>query len=350
MICARGKIKPRILRLTLRCGGGKSLWAPLVLRWRRRARVREVRPERRTSRVQQRFLTQNHFYFSTHTSVPDRRYSQFEIFPTATIHRERIAFDRGWTTNVMIQRSSRNARDRRSLSPAPSAAVSTHRERLMFDRTQTNVVTINRISEPRRVYHHSYTSYSTQRALPGFIFKRTESLTRFQSAYPSTSRFRRSPRGSSVVRALPVPRVNTRRERFTHVSQTQSHTRESRDYRSLVLSMRAAVPTPTTPTSAPKKSTRIYLDSPEELVWRRQQSPVTNTEVYDHAKTLTPAQSEGVTAGVDEAPTQTVSPSIARSTPQQVTKLDPALVDRLTDDVIRRIEKRARIERQRRGL
>jgi hypothetical protein len=34
----------------------------------------------------------------------------------------------------------------------------------------------------------------------------------------------------------------------------------------------------------------------------------------------------------------------------RITALDPALVDRLTDDVIRRVERRVRIERERRGI
>jgi len=33
-----------------------------------------------------------------------------------------------------------------------------------------------------------------------------------------------------------------------------------------------------------------------------------------------------------------------------VADLDPALLDRLTDDVIRRVERHVRIERERRGL
>jgi hypothetical protein len=33
-----------------------------------------------------------------------------------------------------------------------------------------------------------------------------------------------------------------------------------------------------------------------------------------------------------------------------ITALDPALLDRLTDDVIRRVERRVRIERERRGV
>jgi hypothetical protein len=45
-----------------------------------------------------------------------------------------------------------------------------------------------------------------------------------------------------------------------------------------------------------------------------------------------------------------VAPAIERAAAPQVAKLDPGLLDRLTDDVIRRVEQRMRIERQRRGL
>jgi hypothetical protein len=34
----------------------------------------------------------------------------------------------------------------------------------------------------------------------------------------------------------------------------------------------------------------------------------------------------------------------------RLASLDPALVDRLADDVIRRVERRLRIERERRGI
>jgi hypothetical protein len=40
----------------------------------------------------------------------------------------------------------------------------------------------------------------------------------------------------------------------------------------------------------------------------------------------------------------------ARAARVQISDLDPRLVDRLTDDVIRRVERRVRIERERRGL
>ena len=44
-----------------------------------------------------------------------------------------------------------------------------------------------------------------------------------------------------------------------------------------------------------------------------------------------------------------VAPLLERAA-TQVTKLDPGVLDRLTDDVIRRVEQRMRIERERRGL
>ncbi|HEV8216389.1 MAG TPA: hypothetical protein VGP95_11155 [Gemmatimonadaceae bacterium] len=38
------------------------------------------------------------------------------------------------------------------------------------------------------------------------------------------------------------------------------------------------------------------------------------------------------------------------SAPAQMKDLDPRVIDRLADDVIRRVERRARIERERRGM
>jgi hypothetical protein len=40
----------------------------------------------------------------------------------------------------------------------------------------------------------------------------------------------------------------------------------------------------------------------------------------------------------------------ARASDKRAVALDPALAERLADDVIRRIDRRARIERERRGL
>jgi hypothetical protein len=99
-----------------------------------------------------------------------------------------------------------------------------------------------------------------------------------------------------------------------------------------------------------KKSTRIFPDTSEDLVWRRNPPPATNSEIRSNLNTAGVVEPRSVNTTGDDAPAGTVSPSINRTQPQPITKLDPALVDRLTDDVIRRVEQRARIERQRRGL
>jgi hypothetical protein len=88
-----------------------------------------------------------------------------------------------------------------------------------------------------------------------------------------------------------------------------------------------------------------------ELAWRRA------------APTATPAAGDGADSDAPNAaqraaarsfPTRETAPEppapASRPAPRRLTELDPALVDRLADDVIRRIEKRARIERDRRGF
>jgi hypothetical protein len=44
------------------------------------------------------------------------------------------------------------------------------------------------------------------------------------------------------------------------------------------------------------------------------------------------------------------SARVADGAAARITDLDPRLLDRVTDDVIRRVERRVRIERERRGL
>jgi hypothetical protein len=97
-------------------------------------------------------------------------------------------------------------------------------------------------------------------------------------------------------------------------------------------------------------SPRVTFNEPEELVWRRTNRPATeDPNVEPHQVTADSFDRPAVRTfqsqeGVDH------SPMSERAAALQITQLDPSFVDRLTDDVIRRVEKRARIERQRRGL
>ncbi|HEV2836912.1 MAG TPA: hypothetical protein VGW58_16455, partial [Pyrinomonadaceae bacterium] len=89
----------------------------------------------------------------------------------------------------------------------------------------------------------------------------------------------------------------------------------------------------------------------EELVWRRISKSTTEiTERVRHLESIVSSDGPSPRAVSNEQTAVEVARAIeaVRATP--VTKLDPALMDRLANDVIRRVEQRVRIERERRGL
>ena len=86
------------------------------------------------------------------------------------------------------------------------------------------------------------------------------------------------------------------------------------------------------------------------LVWRAAPRPQPETggegAVANPAMSLSrlPARSAALPETAPEAPRRSARAAL------QAADFDPALLDRLTDDVIRRVERRVRIERERRGL
>jgi hypothetical protein len=94
----------------------------------------------------------------------------------------------------------------------------------------------------------------------------------------------------------------------------------------------------------------VVMDRAPELVWRAR------------AKSTMSAVTEPACEGVTPSPIAAAriasfcptSPAVASQTRESANArpvaLDPAVVDRIADDVIRRVERRARIERERRGL
>ena len=88
-----------------------------------------------------------------------------------------------------------------------------------------------------------------------------------------------------------------------------------------------------------------------ELVWRRAPHKSSEDESFEHDsarhtdRTRTSTNSQSANQSVVD-----VERIVERVTAKQMTKLDSAILDRLTDNVISRVEKRIKIERQRRGL
>ena len=139
-------------------------------------------------------------------------------------------------------------------------------------------------------------------------------------------------------------RHRMRRDELTKVFQTHLHIR---DRQAQLISYRSLAPEVV---AAQKPPTRVQFDRAEELVWRRTKARATVIEEAPVANVTQTIQQQTVRTPAGNTVAQSASASSNQSTPQQVTKFDPGLLDRLADDVIRRVEKRARVERQRRGL
>lgn len=89
----------------------------------------------------------------------------------------------------------------------------------------------------------------------------------------------------------------------------------------------------------------------EELVWRRVSKSTTEiTERVRHLESFVSSDGPSSRPVANEQTAVEVARAIETVRAMPVTKLDPALMDRLANDVIRRVEQRVRIERERRGL
>jgi len=92
------------------------------------------------------------------------------------------------------------------------------------------------------------------------------------------------------------------------------------------------------------------FDGPEELVWRRTRRPSMEVGDPESRQELSDSYEHPALHSFQSHDAAHVPASFVQPAVQQITKLDPNVLDRITDDVIRRVEQRVRIERERRGL
>lgn len=268
----------------------RKRWVPLVLRWRR---ARSLRPFWKTVRMK--------------STV------SLSFFPQVHLH---------FTTVVS------NQNHQRTVQNSFLSATTVNRERVFRPRINTDFVL--RVLE--RKNHISFQKFSKHVRLYASSQQRAPIPNQIQQL-----------RQSASVTSVFTTRQNTRREEQTRVFQTHSHTRE---HRAQSLSFRSERETS-------MKSAQIYFDRSEDLVWRRTIQRSTVTEYLSNNANnpeITNQQQQSGGARVVETHAHSAPPAINHTTPQDISKLDPRFVDRLTEDVIRRVEKRALIERQRRGL
>jgi hypothetical protein len=125
----------------------------------------------------------------------------------------------------------------------------------------------------------------------------------------------------AAAATLAVTRVQGQTHAFSFERRTQLRHRELRVFRRSSESI--------------KTVQNAWSAPPQQLVWRS--APRPQTEAAAETAAIRPVA----------VPPQ---PSRTAGTAMPVTNFDAALLDRLTDDVIRRVERRVRIERERRGL
>lgn len=321
MISSRGKSVGRIFRLAVCCaarrfgsrraGVGRSTSSrrPLVLRWRRR-----IRPTSRVTAVRSAGQSALSYHHHFHKHFISQIANQILLRPGSATHA-------GPMRGVLL--------------------VKTNHQR-------TRVI-CNMRSHP--IGDTTTYSRATPSIGPTFAPRRSAPETgkpRYrdeQSTQPVSERRTAARRGELPPRAL-GHRVNRRQEVSTLISTTRSNIRRHDLH---YFSRRAMQQTdPIVVNQSRGEPTQFPFERQQKLVWR---TPHGATRTQDHRQPELPSVSEVTPARSHEPEDiQQAAPAIAQSVATQMAKLDPAVLDRLAENVIDRVEKRIRIARERRGL
>ncbi len=287
-------------------------WRPIVLRWRKRGKhLRNGIIRRAATSTKFLFLPQSHFHFANYqihrssTNISPESVSSTRVFDTRIIREQPRAKgeDSIRTSSVLLDyRSQRSSGD---LNPST--------------RTPRDLQT------PHWSNSKSTRSDATQFQLPR--------PSRFLFSRPAITDLRPFSTKAEVTPTLSTPSRVQRYWRLPDGARSRTHENSRREDRAQ------------TTRSAPQ------LYRTEELVWRHVSK--TTTEINDrvrHLETIEPSERPSVRSASNQQTAVDVARMMEQVAATPITKLHPALIDRLANDVIRRVEQRVRIERERRGL
>ena len=300
-------MKRRTLRLcSLRAGTrgntARTAWRPLVLRWRRRLSRAPVaaRPPGAVAPIVQALHQHLHRHFggasmSRHSAMVERHTAAARELRSIESHIERVALYRSTFERHFGERwRSAKARDARARYDIHAAAtVSGHRRGA--DMRSARIASL-----PRR----SSFALPANGPLPQPV--------RFRDAARST------PRVTERARA-PMPSLRSGGE------------------------MRFAA-SPRKPSVAEMRAHPVF---PVDLVWRRAEGSASDAPVRPSPGAMPATVAQVSSSAAPEAREPSRQAATVASAPA---RLEPAVLERLAEDVIRRVERRARIERERRGL
>jgi len=324
MIYARGKYPYKALFLSAREAARRIAprhvndkrrrdpWRPIVLRWRRRFERPAPAPVGRVAPSPNfQWFPQFHFHFAAYLSNRTRNDRLAGSLPVAGMRQERVLQYHNWAS---VRGATPPLRQRQTYRPIRGFYARNH--------SWSQV--------------HAWSQASPRASWP-------------QTAQPIATWEARRPRPLVIGRILEGVRASAQKEELTRPFPSRPRIQQ----RWLqMFSLRAPAPVDYVQRrSHESKRLQSQFDRPEEFVWRRGQSPSTvmaeNGVRQERSETFLGPPARSIPSR-DAAPV--APPTIERAAPAQLTKLDPGLLDRLTNDVIRRVEQRIRIERERRGL
>jgi len=307
-LATRGAVSRMLARGRNRCAV-RAGWSRLVLRWRRRgSRPPRLAVSRTTIAMQTWWFPAFHLHLAGSPVHPRSRAAAFAAAPAAVAAVQRSHLRR--KSDALVRA--------RALAPGASPGVSRVAGILRTSPTQVAQGRASTTFEPR---HRCRTP--TQMDI---------SLSRARGASrPSTQREGPSMRRAARSEETTLPLLVRPRWRRPERAQLKSRPAD---------------------TSSPGAAVRLRRGDPHrvDMTWRS--SPVGSTAAAGHGTDPVVRVSPRPPAAVAR-PTVTAPPAESRTDRQVVlpaASVDARLLDRLTDDVIRRVERRIRIERERRGL
>ena len=287
----------------------RGSWVPMVLQWRQRRRQQKLMTRCAAATKPILWFPQFHFHYATHVSNQPLRSRSVKSTPAAGGPGTRIMLDHRWTT-------VRAAELRHQTHPHSRPLISSY---------------VNEVFRPKDA-GASTSSKGLQH--PGDAPAIAPQVTR----RPVALQF------GKAARVNPKGKIEERTQYF------QTHSRTWHNWLQILRVRQSTLADHLPHHSIPSNSRRVTFNDPEDLVWRRPKRPAPETPQVESGQLSFDSVARPAVRSFQSQDVVSPSPPTERATVLPITSLDPSFVDRLTEDVIRRVQQRALIERQRRGL
>lgn len=322
----------------IKARGSRTAWLPIALRWRMKRKkgtsvsaTREAMPPAPSVT----WMSMFHLRFNMLANERSRREREARSFPPSTVIRElrRSVVSRHWATDRVT-----------TLTMSPRAASPTPR---VFAARRAGVhVSATAARQMVRLLTTHTTATDVERRVLSTVFptRRANVQVSADAARPPVRQLTTHVKTTHVARralfeSMRKSATSSFSERLSERRLSSHEMRVFRTHSATTHRLREE-----------SKRSGVQVVLPAVLVWRT--APQAQTErARDTSFTNPLPVSARPSAGLVAA--QAAAPEAARRSAQralQAGDLDPALLNRLTDDVIRRVERRVRIDRERRGL